>query len=273
MDSNNRYKFIDNDEQHLHTLDLAPLIGTTSVLSVVAKPLTWWAAGKACEELGWVNDRVKGVIVYSLEERIEKVTPVLEEIKQYTPEEYLKRLDKAYKAHSKSLGKSAKKGKDLHKELERFVKNQMITQDNAIDKTEYEPVIQPFIDWSKENVERFLWSEGYSYSDKYWIGGGSDAGLLLKNGEYAVVDFKSSREAYDNQFWQIGGYDIQISENGVFDRNGNQIYLLGENKITQHIVVPFGTEPVVPVVSREVDSNKEAFLAALILYKKINKIQ
>ena len=40
----NRYKF--DAKEHLHSLDSKPLVGTSTVMGIVAKPLTWWAAGK-----------------------------------------------------------------------------------------------------------------------------------------------------------------------------------------------------------------------------------
>ncbi len=273
MEPNNRYKFIDNDEQHLHTLDLAPLLGTTSIVGIIAKPLTWWASGKAVSELGWTNGKIKNKPV-PIEQRLAIALPMLESIKTMDVNEYLKLLDKAYAAHSKSLNKSAQQGKDLHSELERYIKNQILTKDKTkwVDKTEYDPKIKPFIDWAKENVKEFLWSEGYCYSEIMWTGGGCDAGCILKNGEYAIIDFKSSAEAYESHYIQIGGYDIQIKENGVFDREGTKIYDLGDNNIAQHIVVPFRSEPVLPVVSKSVETNKTGFRAALQLYKVINKL-
>ena len=50
-----QYKF--NKEKHLHTLDGIPLTGTSSVVGVLMKPLSWWASGKAVELLGWLNPK------------------------------------------------------------------------------------------------------------------------------------------------------------------------------------------------------------------------
>ena len=265
-----KYKFIDNDEQHLHTLDMVPLLGTSTVLEIIAKPLTWWASGMACSELGWTNSKIKNVEI-PLETRMLSAAKSLDEIKAYTPEQWLKRLDKAYRAHKDNLTKSAKKGTDLHAELERFVKNRILAQlGSAKDTTEYEPKIKPFIEWADKEVKRFLFSEMHTFSEKHWLGGVVDCGVELNNGEYALIDFKSSKEAYDNQFWQIGGYHIQIEENGGWTADGEKVFTL-DKPITQHIVVPFGTEPVVPVIDKEVGTHKEAFLAALTLYKLSNK--
>src|SRR5437899_1811597 len=50
-----RYRFHDKDGEHLHTLDGKPLIGTSTAIRVLNKPLTWWAAGMALTPLGWLN--------------------------------------------------------------------------------------------------------------------------------------------------------------------------------------------------------------------------
>jgi hypothetical protein len=54
----NRYKFVDTPKEHMHYLDSIPLTGTSSVMNVLSKPLSWWASGKACEVLGGFRPRV-----------------------------------------------------------------------------------------------------------------------------------------------------------------------------------------------------------------------
>ena len=46
----NRYRYIDENKAHLHLLDEKPLLGTTTCLGILDKPLTWWAAGQALEQ-------------------------------------------------------------------------------------------------------------------------------------------------------------------------------------------------------------------------------
>ena len=52
-----KYNF--NSVEHLHSLDDKPLTGTSTVCGVLYKPLTWWAAGKTLEVLGWTNSKKK----------------------------------------------------------------------------------------------------------------------------------------------------------------------------------------------------------------------
>lgn len=257
------YKF--NEEIHAHTLDGKPLLGTSTVGSVIAKPLTWWASGLACEKLGWINkgNAKKGWTPKEL--RLQKAQEKLAEIRNLSDEQYLDLLDEAYKAHSVKLDTSAQSGTDLHAELEEYVKNQIQGKVGA-----YSERILPFITWAEENVEKFLWSEINCFSEELWVGGISDAGAKLKDSSVAIIDFKSSKEAYESQFWQCAGYDIEISENGGYDKDGNKIFEL-EEPITQYIIFPFGADKLEPQIRFNVDECRDAFRAEVLLYKLMNK--
>lgn len=262
----NRYKFIDEGKEHLHTLDGKPLLGTSSASSVLAKPLTWWASGLACEKFGWMNkgNAKKGWV--PKEVRLEKAFERWEEICSMDGEEYLALLDDAYAAHSKKLDSSAKEGTDLHKLVEDYIKSCI----NSGRVQMYGPLeIQPFVDWAVKNVKRFLWSEMHCYSEKFWIGGITDFGFEDNEGKYGIGDIKSSKEAYLSQFWQCAGYDIQISENGGFDKDGNKVFTL-DKPIDYYMIFPFGMD--VPEAQYYYDTvgGREAFEAELFLYKKLN---
>jgi len=253
---NNRYKF--EKENHLHTLDGKPLTGTSSVIDVLAKPLTWWAAGKAVEKLGWKNSRY-----VSEEERMASATEVLGLIKDMEVADYLSLLDKAYRAHNDEKNKAATKGTNLHAELEHWVKSQMgILPERA----DYDNKIIPFVKWAEKNVDRFLFSEAHTYSERLWTGGIIDAGAKLKDGSITIIDFKSSKEAYTGQFIQAGGYALQAEESGVFE-DGKEKRLDGV--VGKLIIVPFGADPVLPVIMSDVQAYKDGFESAVKLYRLI----
>ena len=265
MSIEGRYKF--NEAEHIHELDGKPLTGTSSVLSIIAKPLTWWASGEAVKTLGWtpiteyVNGKPRAI---AKKGRIESAKARHEHIKGLDAEGYIDALDEAYKAHSRALASSAGKGKDLHSLLEKYVKF-------SLQKNEGSPAniksadIQPFIEWAIDNVDKFLWSEMHTYSEKEWLGGITDAGALMKDGKIAIIDFKSSKAAYKNQFWQIGGYQIQIEENGGYTRKGEDV--IGPTKIDKHIIIPFGAPTFAPEEQLDTNRNVAAFRAALTLYR------
>lgn len=254
----NNYKF--DSGLHAHTLEGKPLIGTSTVLSVIAKPLTWWASGLACEKFGWINKGNAKKGWTKKEDRLLKAEQFLNGIDQHTPETWLELLDEAYSAHSKKLDSSAKQGTDLHAILEHFVKTGEVKDDKIL----------PFVKWAESNVKRWLWSEANCFSKEWWTGGISDVGAELNDGSYAIIDFKSSKEAYDTQFWQCWGYAKQIEENGFYDEQGNKLGEL-DKPIDRVCIVPFGADVVEPVFHYGREDGIKAFESALFLYKLTNK--
>jgi hypothetical protein len=263
-----KYRFIDEvidgKKQHVHTLGGAPLIGTTAVVGVISKPLTWWASGLAVAELGWLNQKENEPAT-----RLLNAQKMQNEIVGMSPEEYLQLLNRAYRAHADSLNKSAGKGTNMHAELETYIK--ACLTDNHGEPSlmaEYKhPAVERFALWSVKNVKRFIVSEGYTYSERLWIGGIIDCVAEMKDG-IAIIDFKSSREAYVSQFIQTALYDIQMSESGIYDSDGNMIH--DPLKAEMYYVFPFGTEKAEPSVRRDTDTLREAGEAAVKLYKITN---
>lgn len=269
-----RYNFNDDLDQitgkrnHLHSLDGKPLMGTTTVLEILGKTLTWWASGKAVEHLGWIHKDIKEngrkIANRPIEERIASAKEMYTKIHNSSIEEYISILDRAYENHSVSLDKSASDGTDLHADLEHFVKSMM---GKTSDMRVYPEKIKPYIEWSHANVKKYLWSEGYMYSERLWTGGCSDVGAILNDGSIAIIDFKSSKEAYFNHFVQCGGYHLQAEENGLLTKDGTYTARLDDNeKITKYIIVPFGAKNVVPVIIDEnIDFYKKAFESCVML--------
>jgi hypothetical protein len=264
-------------EKHLHEFmkdgKWTPLTGTSTVCKVIAKPLTWWASGLAVAELGWTKPAdwktCKGEAKIADEEkRLDAVAQKLKVIKEMTDADYLKLLDKAYRAHTVSLDKAADKGTDLHYQLELFVKSRM----GKNDLTAFHERITPFIEWADLNVKKFIASEANCFSERLWTGGITDCIAELNDGSLAVIDFKSSKEAYKSHFIQAGGYSIQLEENGMCDATGKHCKPL-PGKINQLIVVPFGSARVSPVVMRGVDEFKRAFEAAVTLYQLLENYE
>jgi len=272
----NRYKYIDGKGEHRHELDDRPLLGTSTISDLIPPPLTWWASGLAVRVLGVPDAKVftKIKAKKATQEEIDALNSScatrLDEIKGMTTEDYVKLLNDAYKAHSVKLKDSAKAGTDLHAELERYVKNHMITNGVAKDTSTYDIKIQPFISWSEKNVKRFIYSEANCFSEKMWTGGISDACSELNDGNVIVIDFKSAKDAYLTKFWQAVGYAIQVEENGWYDKDGNLLGKL-EKPIDYVCVVPFGAEIVEPKFYYNMEEGKKAFQLMTDLYKLYNQ--
>ncbi len=251
-------KYLFDDSQHLHSLDGKPLMGTSTIVNeVIAKPLTWWAAGKALESLGWTNPKL-----VKKEEGI-KLAGKARKNFFISNAEYYDWLQECYRAHSVFKDKKAVEGTDMHAELEHFVKAKM---GKVPMRADYAEKIKPFIEWAEKNVKTFIASEAHCYSEKLWCGGITDAIAELNDGKLAVIDFKSSKDAYTSQFIQVAGYSIQVEENGLWDATGTHNKKL-EKEFNAFIVVPFGAEKVEPVIRYDVSALKEGFASAVSLYK------
>ena len=265
------YKFDDTIHLHLFQKDgeWKPLTGTSSVVNVLAKVLTWWASGLAVGKLGWIKkadprkatvEEVKGNAIV----RMEAARKSLSALKKMTPAGFLDLLDEAYKAHSVKLKDSAAAGTDLHAELEKFVKYRMGL--NKLHRPIFDPKIKPFEDWADVNVKKFLWSEAHCFDELLWVGGICDAGAELLDGSIALIDFKSAKEAYDSHFIQAGGYAYQIDNGGLWDSTGTKSKKLGKN-IEHLIIVPFGAEVIVPQFKNNVADYKQGFANCVQLYR------
>lgn len=263
------YKF--DQENHIHTLGGVPLIGTSSMASVLAKPLTYWASGLAVEKFGWINKGNAKKGFEKKEKRLSVASSRRKEITKLNDEDYLKLLDEAYSAHATKLKDSATGGTDMHAVMESYVK-ECISLNNGVPlayDTNEDKKLSFLADWSLKNVKRFLWSEAHCYSKELWLGGITDCGYEDMNGKYAILDFKSSKDVYLSQFWQCVGYAIQAEENGLFTPDGELIMKL-DKPISYVSVLPFGMDKLEVFTNEDMSGGKEAVKAMCVLYKKLN---
>ncbi len=252
-----KYNF--DDKIHLHSLDDKPLTGTSSVEAVLSKNLVWWAAELAAVECLEAGARIPTIREEYL---LARAHPNKKEAIDVLQKKY-PIFKTARFAHFNDKNKKAKSGTDLHAELEKWVKYRMgiIKSSGKVDKR-----ISPFILWAEDNVKRFLWSEAHCFDEDLWVGGISDAGAELKDGRIAVIDFKSSKEVYTNQFIQAAGYAIQIDKNGLWNKDGSMNKKL-EKPVDALIIVPFGAEEIKPEIRYVVEEYKEGFKWCVGLYR------
>ena len=233
------YKF--DSKEHLHTLDGKALTGTSSVGNVLAKPaLIQWAANMA---VGYASANIASG-------------------KEYTEDELTKIFSEAKYAHKKKKEKAAGEGTDMHAQLENWVKWKM----GKCELEDYDPKIEPFINWANENVKEFIASEAHCYDQELWVGGITDCVAELNDGTLAVIDFKSSKEAYITHFIQASLYAIQIEKNGLFSEDGEHSKKI-DKPIEALVIVPFGAKEVVPEVRYNVEDFKKGGRAAVQLYR------
>lgn len=303
-----RYQF--NAEEHVHMLDDLMLTGTSTVMKMLKPPLAYWASGHAVKVFGVTEPKLLTVIKnagrkqptddqrIAIEALKNAVAVRFDEVKAMDDTTFLGTLIEAYNAHAVSFKESAEDGTDMHAELEDYVKFCMDGGGVPLETKNQHPAVQCFAKWAIEKVDRFLWSELHTYSHVHFLGGITDCGALMKDGNLAIIDFKSSKEAYPTHFMQIGGYDIELSEQGGYTADGQKVFDLPaercphcqakggtvpcvhckgdgyrQMKISKHIVFPFGAENPVPAVSTRVEDHKQGFIYALGLYRTINKLE
>lgn len=272
----NRYRFIDElDEkgkpQHLHTLDLKPLMGSSTVVGVLAKNLTWWAVGMGLTTLGWspINDKKTKKRVPT-EDRLRVVEEWLatNPLTSFDGKTWLKALDEAYYAHDTVKNQKAESGTDMHLDLENYVRH-------CIAANQGKPIsgiagvhskeVELFANWAVKNVDVFLLSEANVYSETLWVGGELDVLFRAKSGKNLIGDFKSSKEAYLSHFLQDALYGIELAENGAFDKEGNKIY--EPLKVDGYAVFPFGGEQFEPAIRWDRQALEDGARACVILHK------
>ena len=265
----NKYRFFDEDKKHLHQLwserkeDWENLTGCTSILDVLGKTLTWWAAELSAVECLEVGEKIPTIREeYTLAATSDNKSLAIRELEKKYP-----LFKKARYAHSVRLDKTADAGTDLHEKLERYVKLCLISSDGKPLASAPSEKVADFSDWAIKNVKRFLWSEIHCFDELLFVGGITDAGAELNDGTYAIIDFKSAKEVYFNHFVQIAIYNLLIDKNGGYDKKGNKTFTL-DKPITKYIVVPFGANKFKVVESNNIKGLQDAGLSAISLYRQ-----
>lgn len=265
------YRYYDTLEiPHAHFFNGVALMGGSTVVGVLDKPLAWWASGCAVGRMGWIyaKKKVNGKLdFHSQSTREEAAKIVLDRLQGMTPKAYVSLLDDAYRAHSEVKDKAAEKGTVRHRLLEEYIKPCLeLHEGKPTVYTGEDEKVREFVEWARIHVNRFLWSEIHCYSTALWTGGIADVGWEDREGRIIAGDFKSSKEAYYSGFVQIGGYDTMLWENGGFTPKGERIFLM-PGKVTGYCIVPFGQAKLDPVLKYNVDEYRTAFRHVVPLYK------
>ena len=238
-----RYEFdLDN---HIHKLDGRPLMGVTSVLSVISKPaLIQWSANMA---VNYVRDNSKTI---DNDEGMETKYVITEEL-----------LQEAKVAHRKKKEKAGDWGTEIHKWVEDYILSEINDTAPAPEIPEDEmkkKAILNFLDWASMNKVEFLESERNIWSEKLWIGGICDLVVRIGSKTY-LADIKTSSGIYNEAFYQMGAYNLCFEEMNLY------------KDIAGYIVINLKKDGKMEIKEvTDMKTNKEAFKYALGLYKIIN---
>ena len=237
------YEFV--EKGHSHYFNGQRMTGITTVLSVISKgdALIQWAANMAV-------DYIDGNLPVRREENILSVDA----------DDFKRILEEARKAHCRKKEEAGQKGTDIHALISEMIKSVIGAVEYKFEKSE-NPQIQHFIEWTQNNKVKFLESEKHLYSKTHFLGGICD-GVVEIDGQKWLIDFKTGgTRVYAEAFFQMGGYEILLSEMGEY------------KDLTGYIVLGIfkeGTMEEKRSVSNE--DNKQAFLNALSLYRIVAKV-
>jgi len=250
-----------NESAHVHSLDGQPLMGTSTVIKDVMPPfLAKWGASCAADYIA-----LAGKPIYELEGVNFEDTYLVTG----------KQIKDSVSAWSKVRQKAADKGTDMHADMEKYVVR-MITDfdgrpqllNDADTKDEAWEKVQKFAEWANANVKRFVFAEKNTYSKTLWVGGVIDCVAEMNDGTFAIIDFKSSKEAYFNQFVQCAGYAYQVEESGWGNADGSEWN--EPLKIGKLIIIPFGGKTLKPETIENVQGYKEVFAHVVEIYKYLS---
>lgn len=240
--------FAFDEAKHVYTLDGKPLMGVTSVLSVVAKPaLIQWAANEAIAHI-----KTKGA----------KYAEITKAFIGYEVTDEL--LEEARTAHAKKRVTAADAGTDLHAKVEEYV-NLMIRDQDGIphDMNIEDNPIQKFIDWAKQENIRFIASEHQMYSKEFSIAGTADL-VFEKDGKLYIGDVKTYKKIWDRlPFIQCAAYGLMWDEMHPVELEPD---FTNPHKIDGYCIIRIKDDEFETMWSYDSKGDTEAFLAALKLY-------
>lgn len=262
----NRYRFIDEKKEHLHTLDSRPLIGnTTAINNVLAKNLTWWAAELSAVECLEVGEHIPSIREeYELACAAPNKKVAIDALQVKYP-----LFRKARYAHHECKNKSADKGTDMHAELEEYSKFCItINEGKPMPPADtFSEPVKIFAAWAMENVSQFLYAEVNAYHEELWTGGITDLVYLDKQDHLVVLDHKSAKTAYFSHFVQCALCDLELSHSGPLDKDGNSLGKLPKAEADYYAVFPFGAFKSEPVFFYDTVQAKEAAKHIVGLHK------
>lgn len=225
-----------DDNKHLYMVDGYQADGVTSILKVINKPaLVPWA--------------VKCTTDYILSKLVAGKPLDEIEIKQL--------CDEAKKAHRNKTEEAADIGTYVHQWVEDFIngKNPAMPINEQIRNG-----VEAFIKWKDEHKVKFLSTEQKIYSKKYKYAGTYDFEAVI-DGKTYLGDIKTSSGIYNEYFFQVAAYQHARQEEDP-TRNYHGVVIVNCRKDGNLDVQ----------TSTEFDKNFKAFMAALVLHRRLNEM-
>lgn len=225
-------------KNHLYLLDGQPITGVTTILKVINKPaLIGWSANQAVD---YIQDKL----------------PTWLQVSPINTEEIEKIFNEARKAHTMKKKKAGDIGTKVHKHIENHIKGEPV----EIKNKKEQKMFDKFVEWTTENKVKFLQAERQVYSEKHFFAGTYDL-LCEIDGKTWLGDIKTSSNIYPEMFLQTAAYQICEEEMNDIKIDGTIVLNISKTGKLQE--------------KRSISNkqNKEAFLAALTLYRQLQSLE
>lgn len=221
--------FFFDEEAHKYYFDRRPMTGITTALDVLAKPaLIQWSANLAAAAAyamtappGFMEDleAVKAANMGKLNAEACKILDA-----KYPA---FKDARLAHKAKKEEAGQH---GTDYHLMVENYIKA-AIQENGGRPRPHVETSpIKPFVDWTMENVDHFLFSERKLHNTKLFIAGTADFAYVGKDGKRYMGDFKTSSGIYGMDYWlQVSAYRWMAEAAGDEPYDGLAVVRFGKD--------------------------------------------
>ena len=232
-------EFTFNEKTHRYYMDGKQMTGTTTVLQVISKPqLIKWSADTTVDYIKEHADK--------------------KEFDAYLVSSSM--LEEARTEWTKKRDTSADLGKEIHAEIEQYIKCKISGLDWFTDK----PQVQHFIDWANKHNVEFIASEEQVYSESLFVAGTYDFSCIIDGRKY-MGDVKTGNALYPEYFYQCAAYRMMAEEMGQTDFKGSILVRIGRDG-------NFNEDEDV-ILSESYEDEKEAFLSALTLYRITQKYE
>lgn len=245
--------------------------GVSEVSSIIPKDwLSAWGAKEAVKALGYTD----------YPEDTQKAEEMLEKIKSIeNVHDFIELLKEAKGSHRKKSKDALIDGTAGHEWLEKYIKAS-IRGDKKPDvpKGNLKRPIEQFLKWEKENIDEWILSEARVAHEGRMYAGTLDALARLKNGKYAIIDFKFASHISEDYFLQTAGYLATFEEYDLPVKDWQRIIIRlpktleideWDKKTRSHKKVVNNIE--IKVVHTPYEEDRDTFFNALPVKRWINK--
>lgn len=261
-------------KKHVHMLDGKPILGTTTVLDVIAKPaLIQWAANLGTAEAFMLASSLALLMETEEEDGLEQLLDLANAISKYEKidtdachelDKQFPLFKKARLAHREKKDAAADWGTLVHKAIEVWIKTKAIptavtlSEVNHILLPEHLTAIENFVGWATKNNVEFLQSEKGIYSETWQIGGIVDMVVKI-DGKLLVGDLKTSSGIWESYWLQTAAYAKMMMEMGMYPRFDGMV------------IVNCKKDGTIDVEERkDVAGNIKCYEAAIVLHNRLN---